>query len=573
LGLAIAAINLTIVLRFISVIYVDMISESESEVLSDVEVILPWEVIETCCGLQTNGRSCFLSVNKRDCTTSQLAIHKLEDNSIKLRITVMVLGGYSDDEQQLNGLEVPDKSGVSQEHKDELDNTDSPINIAGTARTPRSPPCAVDAESTDEIPLSRKRPCKGRPRIPNAIDTSRLNKHLTAIWSSKRKKVPKKSAVSARGENAAEVVVQKDVKVNTFAEESPREVESQASTVIIVKTIVRDAPAPVATVPRIPVAAAAADGVVRRSVQDKMQGEAPQRASHDIAERLKAKKRRFTAVADEVPMDGRNIEDHVTCELCGDVVNSYVELVSHVRQDHDDCTYVRSYLDEIIPLAAQLTAISLPCKSCGRTFGGKAALAAHRHECHADSTRESKLGVQRRRVKSELLVTTKLDDSSHNGDSGEMTFVCDICQKAFDSKVKLTRHTHVHSEAQHTCSHCSKRFHHRGNLLKHLERTHGADVSKSPTATAQPCTATASGHRDATLASSRPAKSAPPSSGIVHRAKVTGASVIASQSAQPDTDRFPCTRCSAVFSRMTLLVTHMRYCRQVPGSVKPAIGK
>ena len=64
-----------------------MIIDSESEVLSDVEVILPREVMETCRDLQQGGTSCFLSVNKHDCTTSQLIIHKLQDDSIKIRIT------------------------------------------------------------------------------------------------------------------------------------------------------------------------------------------------------------------------------------------------------------------------------------------------------------------------------------------------------------------------------------------------------------------------------------------------------------------------------------------------------
>ena len=64
-----------------------MIIDSESEVLSDVEVILPSEVMETCRDLQQGGTSCFLSVNKQDCTTSQLIIHKLHDDSIKIRIT------------------------------------------------------------------------------------------------------------------------------------------------------------------------------------------------------------------------------------------------------------------------------------------------------------------------------------------------------------------------------------------------------------------------------------------------------------------------------------------------------
>ena len=65
----------------------EKVVEDEGELVSDFEVILPWEVIETCCSLKPHGTSCFLSVNKQARTSNQLFVCKLEDNSIKIRIT------------------------------------------------------------------------------------------------------------------------------------------------------------------------------------------------------------------------------------------------------------------------------------------------------------------------------------------------------------------------------------------------------------------------------------------------------------------------------------------------------
>ena len=58
----------------------------EPDSVSDFEFILPWEVIETCVSLKTNGSSCFVSVNQQSNTENRLYVSKLEDNSIKIKI-------------------------------------------------------------------------------------------------------------------------------------------------------------------------------------------------------------------------------------------------------------------------------------------------------------------------------------------------------------------------------------------------------------------------------------------------------------------------------------------------------
>ena len=64
---------------------------AEAESVSDFEFILPWEVIETCCSLKTNGSSCFVSVNQQNNTENRLYVSKLEDNSIKIKIASKLL--------------------------------------------------------------------------------------------------------------------------------------------------------------------------------------------------------------------------------------------------------------------------------------------------------------------------------------------------------------------------------------------------------------------------------------------------------------------------------------------------
>jgi len=572
-----------------------MASKNESDILSDIEVILPWEVIETCRNLQKNGTSCFLSVNKEDCTTSQLAVHKLEDNSIKIRITVMVLGTFNeneDDELQQTDVQLTDNL-VPSDNIEQI-----AASGGGDSENLQSTVDVASSSFEDGSPLLRKRSLKGRPRIPNAIDTSRLNKHLTAIWSSKRKKLQKRPVFQTpvKSDEITGVISDNTPIESAASADNSTLNESQASTVIIVKTICANSPQKTVH------PASNADNSVLESDELK-EDEPPQRASHDIAERLKAKKRRFmSAAADEtIPTIRPRVEDYVICELCSEHVLSYVELVAHVRECHDDCTYVRTYLEEIIPLAAQLP-VSLPCKACGRTFSGKTALAAHKHECHANGEeRESKLSAQRRRVKSKLMVTTK-PDLDNGSEEALKSFKCDKCDKVYDSRAKLARHSHIHGDRPFQCPHCCRPFSARDNLQKHIAHVHekknsmvtgdqgsnsvetrdnheSSESAEEDGSTPRPKstqrklktpktkTVEKKTKHDSTAPKTKPAKSPKASSAKAASAKgakgVGSAAVKVSNAPidQSAADQFKCNRCSAVFNRTTLLVTHMRYCR------------
>ena len=56
-------------------------------VLSNVELILPWNVVEACYSLERNDSTCFFAANDAEGTTSQISLCKLEDHSVKIQVT------------------------------------------------------------------------------------------------------------------------------------------------------------------------------------------------------------------------------------------------------------------------------------------------------------------------------------------------------------------------------------------------------------------------------------------------------------------------------------------------------
>jgi len=374
-----------------------------------------------------------------------------------------------------------------------------------------------------------KRRCmKAKPRIPTAVDTSRLNKHLTNIWSSKRKKTAvKKYPSSLQLESLqgveSEMEVSDHIDAALAADEST-DVNAQASTVIIVKTLPQKVAESSNSTTPVPVE-------MNQVSEDKAK---IQKGSRDIAERLKARKERMMTSLGGGRFDGSmSHSGQVTCELCAEVVDDYAQLVRHVCQQHEDCTYVRSYLDEIQPIADALTAVQLLCKECGRTFVGHVALAAHRHECGA----LSKLGAKRRRVAAGLLSPSQ--HSQHNG----------AAAKRSSQKPKPAV---VAPQDRSKCTHCKRTFSSQDKLDKHVVRVHTEKDAKQRAG------------RGGGIHQARPKSTA------AAKAKSSAVAVSPSEQQQADSSQLSassgaakfqrCDHCSACFSRTSLLITHMRYC-------------
>jgi len=387
---------------------------------------------------------------------------------------------------------------------------------------------AADNADHADSPGYKRRSLRGKPRIPSAVDTSRLNKHLTSIWSSKRKKINKKCPSSVLADSLqaprSDLLMETDVDMldhvgATAAEDETTALRTQASTVIIVKTLPQKEAESYHSRPSL-----------NKVSEDK--SSAP-KGIRDIAERLRARKERLTASLGGSGFDASvNHSGQVTCELCAESVDDYAQLVRHVCQQHQDCTYVRNYLDEIQPIADALSAVSLPCEACGRTFAGQAALAAHRHECST----VSKLGAQRRRVTASLL-----SPSEHAADHSQQNGATKRSQKPTPGPDRI-------------CVHCQRTFGSKKGLAKHVSRVHSETDSKQQASGARRV------RRSAAAAASKSAAAAagtPP----------TNSSSSSSVSGSAGGGRFQrCDHCSACFSRTSLLVTHMRYCLKADGN-------
>jgi len=431
-------------------------------------------------------------------------------------------------------------------------------------------------DNYDVTAVNKRRSFKGRPRIASAVDSSRLNKHLTAVWGSKRKKSSKRVTAVDVG-NADEIITTESIESDRSTQEESNEKkdlehvepESMASTVIILKTASRQSEGEFAqwnhhtetqwTAHNDTQWMSGTENIVdieMEFVDEAMTVVPPpeaSKASRDIAERLKARKRRFTDFNNE----GSNVAiSNVSCELCGEAAPGYAQLVQHVHRQHKDCTFVRNYLDEIKPLAAALSAVSLPCSECGRMFSGQTALSSHKYECHSMARPETKLGVLRRFVKAAAANKT---DSSLDKDHGNR-LSCKNCNKKFKSANKLQQHEMTHVETNdvievvtspvHGCRHCGKEFHARDNLMKHIKRIHGSQPKNDNNKLKN------GKQKKQSESASEAVKGSMKTSKILPRNVATSSDGGTSN----DLQEFACNHCKTVFGRMSLLVTHMRYC-------------
>jgi len=401
---------------------------------------------------------------------------------------------------------------------------------------------AVDENSSNmdhpDSPSNKRRSLKGKPRIPTAVDTSRLNKHLTNIWSSRRKKMTKKqpSSITSDSLQACSSDLQIDSGMELpeqVAADEPTSFDAQASTVIIVKTVAQKEEESDHLSEEKP-SSLSEDTLGRYGVE---------KGSRDIAERLKARRARYAA-----SMGGSNVDagisgsGKVACELCAETVADYTQLVRHVCEQHEDCTYVRSYLDEIQPIADALSAVSLPCSACGRTFAGQVALSAHRHECTAVD-HVSKLGAQRKRVAASLLSPSERDRGRAMASGPKQNKIAKVTTKPDRKSPKVKD-----GQDDNRCVHCKRKFSSLDCLAKHVLRVH-KEKDPKPTKSGRLVKPSA-----AKLAAASGSKSQQPP------AKSPQLSVSGSTDTSADKQFQRCDHCNACFSRTSLLVTHMRYC-------------
>lgn len=254
----------------------------------------------------------------------------------------------------------------------------------------------------------------------------------------------------------------------------------------------------------------------RNYLEERTDSEKPKVTSRDIAERLKARERKGAP--------------QVSCELCGEVAETYVSLYRHIKKQHDDCTFVRNYLEEIEPLA------STPCPVCKKPFMTAASLNTHISSVHPDGRKSkpqpSKLSAQRHHIAAEKrrAQTPASEDSSEDDDEDVGPFACKVCGKQVEDINKYRRHLLTHGEFRFPCEYCDKRFRMKDNLMKHVRRVHGK-MTEAP--------------------EHRPGPTRPGPAFLQSKT---------SSVAAKGSGLFRCDQCRMTFNRTSLLVTHMRYC-------------
>lgn len=486
--------------------------------MSNIELVLPWNVVKTCYSLETNTQSCFLAVNAEEKTSSQITVKKQADESVKITVTVMALEESEGEEEEGPGLfeePQPPKRGRRSKGKKKAEEEEATVGQSKIARlrqqgakspgksTPGKTPTGKRAvrheeeeeemETESRMPVKRETEKKGQG---SAVDADTIQEVIQFMQEQEQPDVEAGEVVADQVEiTSVRTGRQKrqrpiympdpdektDVKVDEYdEEESESEEEPQieieqsgGSTIIIVK----------------PPQGADDDGeekVKGKGFYTKSRRPFKKRWSAlPEGERYKAfytgseTKRRRTNLYDyeatdegvgrrrrssastpkRVPKDG-NIE----CKYCDAMVTDYAYLYRHVRKMHSDMEDMQDYLDSLRPL------MESNCPICNKVFASTSAIVAHIKSCHDEA--ETDVHCQSCDITFKNGVALRMHMKTVHGD--EKKFECEICDMEFDDPESLTTHLGTHDVVQmHQCEICHKIYLSAGRLRRH-KLIHGA---------------------------------------------------------------------------------------------------
>ncbi|ESN96162.1 hypothetical protein HELRODRAFT_189133 [Helobdella robusta] len=584
------------------------------ELVSDYEVILPWTVIDTCCTLKPHGSSCFVSVNKQTNTSNQLFVSKLEDNSIKIRISVINLSEES-------STATDSKSSNDKDGEEALDKK---VELAET----------VVGDDDDKDVKESKEGLASESQ--NDVISGEQDQSMEACFN----------------EGLSTVIIVKKVSPNkSQISEDVRQASEQSYK---------------------------EQGVNHNSTKHSPAQRFKEMENHDDDEnysqsndKKKVRKSFLNNDTNKSCNTKSDNKDSVTCELCFQSYESYAHLIRHVRKQHRDCTFVRNYLEEITPL------LVTPCPVCKKQFTAKSSLDAHIKVSHGgqfasvpklplpsmltslspasnrDHQRLTYAGRKNvKKVKngssssnnnsildknpsyssypgssnrSSLYSAEDSDDSedeSSDDDGKDKSKVkCDVCHESFDSRQQAIKHQdQVHrpqpnklskdnSGAQRSkeelfnCHYCSKKFRSKELVLKHCLSTHfrslensvkkknsklndedndehsdddnseedDDDDNEDDDETFGVKSKKAKRQQRVRRKSDRANSKANKSNNSL--ADMNNSSTSLNNSSNTNSSPtggggFACDMCGVEFNRMTLLVTHARYCRQKIPQIK-----
>ena len=186
-------------------------------------------------------------------------------------------------------------------------------------------------------------------------------------------------------------------------------------------------------------------------------------------------------------------EFKVQCHFCQVKVKDYGYLFRHVKKLHrNKGAEMQRHLEEIRPL------MRTPCPICHKMVSSISNISSHIKQCHASKDSQVLCPICKKTYKTTVSLrqhlrqchqpqqqrffcslcsanfTEKRSLKEHINCSHETTqvFQCDECGKSFLTKGRLRRHKYIHGEFRHKCSYCSKGFHLKDNMNKHIEIVH-----------------------------------------------------------------------------------------------------
>ncbi|XP_019740149.1 oocyte zinc finger protein XlCOF20-like isoform X3 [Hippocampus comes] len=139
------------------------------------------------------------------------------------------------------------------------------------------------------------------------------------------------------------------------------------------------------------------------------------------------------------------------------------------RSDSDDSTSHSRDTDDGEPSKGDVSCHAdkkhVKCSQCDKTFDRKSLLIRHTRTHTGEKPFACSLCGKRFSLKTNLTMHTR----TH---TGEKPFACFVCGKRFAKNTNLTIHTRTHTgEKPFACSFCGKRFTQKGDLTMHT-RTH-----------------------------------------------------------------------------------------------------
>ncbi|KAK2159849.1 hypothetical protein LSH36_145g07000 [Paralvinella palmiformis] len=471
-----------------------------AHVLSNVELILPWNVVEACYNLERNDSTNFFATNEVEATTSQISLCKLEDNSIRIQVTVTAYepDETEDDVHGSSGQKSPDKRPEYRQQLEDAEANEEPVVKRKRGRPRKSNSATPETATSERVKNHRNEGEEDDSRSGRTYPTrSRGNEPampvLQAMDEEERLLGPEDISLDMIYKYGPMMKAYEDQKKKEQAawEHLQQQVkkirEGQESVIIIIKGEVGDDDLinrridKEYTIAEIIHDIQPAEGEGSKDGQAKLdeylQGpdgdptevvcirkQSDNNKDEYVVEDEDGRKRKFfkrrrdvaTRVAKDsitkdqpvwktpqgkktVRMEGsykRESPANIRCKFCPRLFKDHCYLFRHVKAHHPDNPKVKEYLEEIKPQ------MKVQCPICDKSISNIGNINNHMKQCHPD---------------------------------GDVSVKCEACNKWYKTPASLKQHMrqrHSMNPKKITCPQCDVQFTDRRGLRDHINCVH-----------------------------------------------------------------------------------------------------